>query len=412
MFKAADWEADVPRFDQYDSQYCAVTTLRMLLVMEKEEAEAAMLVEEKEVEKEVRKEAMRVDGLTKQLMDHNLERQAEQADMWALEEEFIVKFIHGQLGLEERFSSEQVHRASGVLMTNTTSLTLPEVGFGRATALYPVFSMMNHSCASNTKTLMNREDLSQEVIAQVSIKNGEEVTNCYTRTSLAPTIRRRQLLRSKWFFDCVCKRCQDPSELGSNLSSLQCQRARCGGTVLPVNPVDSLADWHCTDCESKLSHDEAIASVAAAEALIEERLPGESLVDHHERTIHALSPVLHPDNWLMVQLKQELGLLYGTAGGPLQWSNLSRPAKERKLQVCQQVVEVLGKVEKGCSPLTTRMVGELTKARVMLAKEDAAGGRLSMEQLQKIGMRAKFRMMHLAYTNQQQAGLARTGKRE
>ena len=116
----------------------------------------------------------------------------------------------------------------------------------------------------------------------------------------------------------------------------------------------------------------------------------------------------------MVQLKQELGLLYGSAaaGGSLQWSNLSRPAKERKVQVCQQVVEVLSKVEKGCSPLTTRMVGELTKARVMLAREDAAGGRLSMEQLQKIGMRAKFRMMHLAYTNQQQAGLARTEKQE
>ena len=79
---------------------------------------------------------------------------------------------------EPQSTSEQVHRASGVLMTNTTSLTLPEeAGYGRATALYPVFSMMNHSCAANTKTLMNREDLSQEVIAQVSIMEGEEVKN-------------------------------------------------------------------------------------------------------------------------------------------------------------------------------------------------------------------------------------------
>ena len=381
----------------------------MLLVMEKE-----MLAEgqQQELEKEVRKEAMRVDGLTKQLMDHNFERQSEQPDMWALEEEFIVGFIHHQLGLEERFSSEQVHRASGVLMTNTTSLTLPDDGYGRATALYPVFSMMNHSCAANTKTLMNREDLSQEVIAQVGIGEGEEVTNCYTRSSLAPTSKRRQLLRSKWFFDCVCKRCQDPTELGSHLSSLQCQRARCGGSLLPVNPVHRLADWQCTDCDSNLSHDQAIASIAAAEALVEEQSPGESKVDHHERTLHALSTVLHQDNYLMVQLKQELGLLYGSPGGPLQWNNLSRPAKERKVQVCQQVVEVLGKVEKGCSPLATRMVGEFTKARVMLAREDTAGGRIKVEQLQKIAMRAKFRMMHLAYTNQQQAGLARTGKRE
>ena len=115
---------------------------------------------------------------------------------------------------------------------------------------------------------------------------------------------------------------------------------------------------------------------------------------------------------MMIELKQELGLLYGSGGGPLQWTNLSRPAKERKLQVCQQVVDVLSKVEKGCSPLTTKLVGELTKARVMLAKEDAGKGRMTMEQLQKIAMMAKLRMMRLAFTNQQQAGLARTGKRD
>jgi len=397
----------VLRFDQYDTQYCAVTTLRMLLVMEKEGA-----AKKKKVEKEGKKGAKTVRGLTKQLMDHNLERQTEQADMWALEEEFIVKFIHKQLGLEKRFPSDLVHRASGILMTNSTSLTLPDHGFGRATALYPVFSMMNHSCAANTKTLMNREDLSQEVIAQVAIKEGEEVTNCYLRTSLTPTMSRRKLLRTKWFFDCVCQRCQDPTELNSHNSSLRCQRAKCGGTILPLNPLDNQADWQCTNCDSKLSQDQVLKSIAAAEALVEERLPGESEVDHHERVLHAISPVLHPDNWLMIQLKQELSLLYGSGGGPLQWTNLSRPAKERKLQVCQQVVDVLSKVEKGCSPLTIKLVGELTKARVMLAKEDAGKGRMTMEQLQKIAMMAKLRMMRLAFTNQQQAGLARTGKRD
>jgi len=36
-------------------------------------------------------------------------------------------------------------------------------------------------------------------------------------------LKRRTKLREKWFFDCSCSRCSDPTELGSHASSLLCQ---------------------------------------------------------------------------------------------------------------------------------------------------------------------------------------------
>merc|ERR1719234_2390737 len=59
LFKEADWQADVSRFDQYDSQYCAVATLRMLLVMEKEEAMFVEGQQQKKVEKKVEKQVQK-----------------------------------------------------------------------------------------------------------------------------------------------------------------------------------------------------------------------------------------------------------------------------------------------------------------------------------------------------------------
>ncbi len=45
---------------------------------------------------------------------------------------------------------------------------------------------------------------------------GEEITTSYLKPNQATFIR-RHLLFEKWRFWCLCNRCADPSELGSNL---------------------------------------------------------------------------------------------------------------------------------------------------------------------------------------------------
>ena len=72
-------------------------------------------------------------------------------------------------------------------------------------------------------------------------------------------MKRRQHLKESKFFDCVCERCRDPSELGSYAGALVCSKC-LSGNILSTNPLDPNANWQCDrakkgDCEGCcLSH--------------------------------------------------------------------------------------------------------------------------------------------------------------
>ena len=100
-------------------------------------------------------------------------------------------------------------------------------------------------------------------------------------------------MRQKWFFDCGCPRCLDPTELGSYYGALLCQRGRrdlakdtrkqikgaedvqgsgshrrgqiegaegalvsdrgmCGGAVVSSDPGDNEAEFRCEECGGRL----------------------------------------------------------------------------------------------------------------------------------------------------------------
>ena len=79
------------------------------------------------------------------MMDHNEDRRTDHPDIWNFETEFIVKFIHDNLGLSSQFPEADIRRAAGILATNATNLQLKH-DFAKGVGLYPVYSMMNHSC--------------------------------------------------------------------------------------------------------------------------------------------------------------------------------------------------------------------------------------------------------------------------
>ena len=286
-------------------------------------------------------------------------------------------------------------------MTNAATLSLPEDGYGRVRALYPLYAMTNHSCVCNIKTKIN-PDHSQEMVAQVLIRAGEEVTNQYLKV-LQPTAERRSFLHEKWFFDCLCRRCSSPSELGSHLGSLVCHRRRCQGVVTAARPLDYSSDYGCQQCGATVTRQEVTARLEAAARLVEDNRPGEDEVEHHERVLDALSTVLHTNHALLLEVKQRLGLLYGNVK-PWLWAELGRAAKERKVQVCGEVVNCLACLEGGYSMARTGMLAELTHARVLLAREDFAGGRVTRKVLGDTVIQAKFLMMHMAYQTRKIAG--------
>ena len=61
-------------------------------------------------------------------------------------------------------------------------------------------------------------------------------------------------------------------------------------------------------------------------------------VEECEETLHLLALRLHPGHNLLLQLKQRLSGLYGSL------AQLSRPARERRLQLLMDIVETNSKV--------------------------------------------------------------------
>ena len=134
---------------------------------------------------------------------------------------------------------KDVQHSFGVLKTNSVSLISQE---GRA--LYPLVSIISHSCSSNLEPVSNP---SQTITlrAKIAIHAGEQLTMRYTHF-MHPRWNIQTKLEREWLFVCTCVRCQDGSELGSYFSSLKCS---CGGYFNEKNADKHRDIFVCSQCE-------------------------------------------------------------------------------------------------------------------------------------------------------------------
>lgn len=61
---------------------------------------------------------------------------------------------------------------------------------------------------------------------------------------------RRMDLKSTWSFDCICKRCSDPTESGTLVSAVICDKCKFG-SMLPKVSTDYKSKWLCDHCEEE-----------------------------------------------------------------------------------------------------------------------------------------------------------------
>ncbi|KAM9320296.1 SET and MYND domain-containing protein 4 [Gastrophryne carolinensis] len=81
-----------------------------------------------------------------------------------------------------------------------------------ATAIFPILSLMNHSCEPNTSvSFQGRQAM---VRACQAIRKGEEVLHCYGPQRIRKSLEERQmLLKDQYFFVCCCKACTEEGTL-------------------------------------------------------------------------------------------------------------------------------------------------------------------------------------------------------
>lgn len=151
-----------------------------------------------------------------------------------------------QTRLKLAIPREFVHHVSGIFDTN--AFRVNTAGGEDCRALVPLAGMMMHDCTPNTDHWF--VDGRCLVRASCFIPKGADITNNYTNCTLGTQSRQKHLSFTK-HFQCSCKRCKDPTELETHVSSVKCRVCKVGLVVPPSSDSDS-QDWQCGECQAKL----------------------------------------------------------------------------------------------------------------------------------------------------------------
>ncbi len=164
---------------------------------------------------------------------------------------------------------------------------------------------MHHCCVSNTN--YGFKENGQIVIrAAVPITKGTRIYNDYTIFSLIFTLKRQMVLKHETRFgSCSCRRCKDPTELGTFASGVYCPKCpNQEGILLSENPLNEDADWLCNKCSLRLSFELKIKlEHAALKGLL---VLNRTSIPDCENFITKYCKVLHTHNFLLTDVKLSL----------------------------------------------------------------------------------------------------------
>ncbi|KAK3874343.1 hypothetical protein Pcinc_020730 [Petrolisthes cinctipes] len=277
-------------------------------------------------------------------------------------------------------SEATIHTVLGLLQVNHVPTKLP---YNELQAIYPTASLLTHSCMPNTKPLFKDGKL----ILQASdpIKQGQPITAIYTDI-LWGTRARRDHLRHTRLLSCSCRRCVDPTELGTNFSALVCRR--CSQSVLPATPLDDQSPWTCLGCSHKVIVEEVLRTSLALGAAVEVALASPTIP-----TLEALQkewlPRVHPNHYHLHAVKHSLLQLYGRSKekanenerDEAHWQEIAKKEK-----ACKEFLTVCSRLDPSTAQ-TIPFVGltfyEYHKTILQNAQRQFAQNKLTKHQLKK-----------------------------
>ncbi|KAJ8773353.1 hypothetical protein K2173_028530 [Erythroxylum novogranatense] len=139
------------------------------------------------------------------------------------------------------------------------------------TGVYPVISIINHSCLPNAILIF--EGRSAVVRAIQPIPKGDEVTITYIETA-ASTVTRQKALKEQYFFVCTCPRCikvgqRDDIEESAILEGYRCRDERCNGFLLRDSDDKGFICQQCGILRSK----EEVKKISTEVKAISDKLP-------------------------------------------------------------------------------------------------------------------------------------------
>jgi len=279
----------------------------------------------------------------------------------------LVDFIRKSCKLGNDFTNEECHKVLGILSVN--SFVVHDGGSDEANSdligLYPWTSLMSHHCTANTK-ITTREDFSYVCQSTVLIPAGEEIVTNYHHYhyQFYGTPYRRADLKSTWSFECICKRCQDPTENGSYVSAVICDTCK-DGRLLPIKPLNFKSDYGCDNCPAEYRHEIINAKLAKYEQHIEDIKSSEP--EEFEKLLSKMSIIFHENHYWILDVKRRLIDIYGNKNG-YELYKMPKELLETKVDYCNHLLKVAQSLCPGPSEMRGYLLWECVGARLRLAQ--------------------------------------------
>ncbi|CRL01571.1 CLUMA_CG014189, isoform A [Clunio marinus] len=271
---------------------------------------------------------------------------------WNADEQNVVGYLCGPCKMKQRgIDGELIQQVIGILEVNTFEGKTVKSHTMRC--LYPKLSILSHSCTPNTTHSIHPSYGNKFTLrATIPIKQGSQLYTTYAYT-LSGTAERQQHLKQGKFFQCHCERCLDPTELGTNFSSLKCQKCHLG-YLLASDPLNSETIWKCNKCECEVT----TVNIQSLLKTLQDEINSTRSIESLENLLEKYKTILHSNHFLMISIKNLLIDLYGHVRGYL-LSELPESLLRRKIQLCTEVLQILDVFESGKSRARGLMLIEL-----------------------------------------------------
>ncbi|KAL1494356.1 hypothetical protein ABEB36_009968 [Hypothenemus hampei] len=303
-------------------------------------------------------------------------------DLWKSNQEKVVDRIVKQWQLTE-FSEQEIHTICGILEVNSFEIGQQGVSIR---GIYPTSFLLSHDCVPNTNHTDEEETFKLTIRASIHIPAGYPITLSYAYTLQGTQKRREHLLENK-FFECKCRRCTDPTELGTFTGALICPKCE-NGLVLCDNPLDFDSKWSCRKKGTCPGYSISASSMTllldkiAQEA---EDIDGND-IPAMESFLQKYRNVLHPTHYLCLGVKVSLSQMYGRISGHLIHA-LQENHLLRKKEICQEILKVFDVIEPGYTRIRGVTLYELHAPIMLLLSRRMENG----DDLQKNEVKATLK---------------------
>ncbi|XP_059225220.1 SET domain-containing protein SmydA-8 [Stomoxys calcitrans] len=279
------------------------------------------------------------------------------------------------LQMAESINEDLLQKICSIWDVNSHEIRAPDTAAMRG--LYVNVSLLAHHCCPNANQAID-DQYRMKVYANRDIGKDEMVTNSYTNLLLG-TEERREFLREGKYFHCTCERCEDPTELGTHMSSFVC--APCAGKNQEGFIVKDAASksWKCLKCGHTLRNAQVQNILEKAR---EEVFHSQDDLRRLEYLLAKLHTILHKNHYIIVDLKQNIANILRS----IIMSSLQRPGRrlyERKIRLCQDLVLLLHTIQPGISRLKGIALYEMATASAELYRLRFGEKELSVQELKE-----------------------------